>query len=50
MAAEKRQEREQITIRLPAGMKQEIQRQADEEGQSFNTKIILLLRKGLEVE
>jgi len=42
-----KQEREQITTRLPKDMKEEIQRRADEEGQSFNTEIILLLRKAL---
>ena len=29
-------EREQTTIRLPADLKEQIQRKADEEGQSFN--------------
>lgn len=43
-------EREQITIRLPADLKTQIQQQADKEGQSFNTVVIILLRKGLEVE
>lgn len=43
-------EREQTTIRLPSELKTQIQRQADEEGQSFNTEIIILLRKGLELE
>lgn len=43
-------EREQTTIRLPADLKEEIQRKADEEYQSFNAEVIILLRKGLEVE
>lgn len=43
-------EREQITIRLPADLKEEIQRKADKSGQSFNTEIIILLRKALGVE
>ncbi len=43
-------EREQTTIRLPADLKEQIQRKADEEGQSFNTKVIFLLQKGLEAE
>ena len=50
MAAEKRQEREQTTIRLPKDLKEKIQWLADEQGQSFNTEIILLLRKELEAE
>lgn len=41
-------EREQTTIRLPAELKEQIRRKADEEGQSFNTEVIILLRKGLE--
>lgn len=43
-------EREQTTIRLPKDLKEEIQKRADEEYQSFNTKAIILLRKGLEAE
>lgn len=43
-------ERKQITIRLPADLKTQIQQQADKEGQSFNTEVIILLWKGLEVE
>ena len=40
--------REQTTIRLPAELKAEIQRKADQENQSLNAEIILLLRRGLE--
>lgn len=40
--------REQTTIRLPTELKAEIQRKADEEYQSFNAEVILLLRQGLE--
>lgn len=43
-------EREQTTIRLPAELKEQIQRKADEESQSFNTEVIILLRKALEAE
>lgn len=42
--------REQITIRLPADLKQQIQRKADDMWQSFNTTVIVLLRKALEAE
>lgn len=48
--AERKEEREQITIRLPKDMKEEIQRLADEEGQSFNAKLIILLRQALKWE
>lgn len=40
--------REQTTIRLPIELKDQLQRLADSEGQSFNTEVIILLRKGLE--
>ena len=40
-------EREQTTIRIPIELKKQIQQQADKEGQSFNSEIIILLRKGL---
>lgn len=43
-------EREQTTIRLPVELKEEIQRKADQDGQSFNAEVILLLRRGLEAE
>lgn len=42
--------REQTTIRLPADLKEQVQQKADEDGQSFNTEVIILLRKGLEAE
>lgn len=42
--------REQTTIRLPAELKEAIQRKADRDGQSFNTEVILLLRRALEAE
>ena len=50
MAKEKLPEREQTTIRLPKELKEQIQQLADEEWQSFNAEMIILLRKGLEAE
>lgn len=46
----KHMEREQTTIRLPMELKEQLQRKADEDNQSFNTEVIVLLRKGLEAE
>lgn len=43
-------EREQTTIRLPAELKEQLQREADKAGHSFNTEVIILLRKALEAE
>ena len=43
-------EREQVTIRLPAELKEIIQQKADVMGISFNALVIILLRKPLEVE
>lgn len=43
-------EREQITIRLPAELKEQVQKQADEMGYSFNGMVVALIRKGLEAE
>lgn len=40
-------EREQVTVRLPKELKERIEKQARMEGQSFNTEVILLLRKAL---
>lgn len=40
--------REQTTIRLPVELKNQIQQQADEMGQSFNATIMFLLEKGFE--
>lgn len=42
--------REQITIRLPSELKEEIQREADKIGLSFNAEVIVLLWKALEAE
>jgi predicted HicB family RNase H-like nuclease len=41
-------EREQTTIRLPADLKERLQREADRRGFSFNGLVIELLRCGLE--
>lgn len=51
-AAERRldMEREQVTIRLPAELKELIQQKADMMGISFNALAITLLRKALAVE
>lgn len=43
-------EREQTTIRLPVELKEQLQQEADKRGFSFNTLVIILLRKALEVE
>lgn len=43
-------EREQTTVRLPSELKRQIQREADDQGQSFNTEVVILLRKALEAE
>lgn len=36
-------EREQITIRLPAELKEQLQREADELGISFNELIMMII-------
>lgn len=43
-------ERTQITIRLPAALKEQIQKQADTIGISFNAAVIYFLRRGLKLE
>ncbi len=40
-------EREQITVRLSAELKEQIQRKADEAGISFNAMVIILLQNGM---
>lgn len=40
--------REQMTIRLPADLKKEIQQRADKNGISFNAMIVWAIQKGLE--
>ena len=42
-------EREQITIRLPKEMKEEIHRQANRRGDSFNGVVMVMLNKALEL-
>lgn len=42
--------REQTTIRLPAELKERLQRQADRRGLSFNAYVLLLIDKGLQAE
>lgn len=42
-------EREQVTIRLPKEMKEEIQREADRRGDSFNGLIMVMVNKSLEL-
>lgn len=39
--------REQTTIRLPLDLKEQIQKQADKMGISFNSMVLILLQKGL---
>lgn len=41
-------DREQITIRLPSELKEQLQKEADEIGVSLNELIIKLIRIGLE--
>ena len=41
-------EREQTTIRLPSELKEQLQREADKFGVSFNEIVIKLLNVGLE--
>lgn len=36
-------EREQTTIRLPVGLKEQLQREADRQGISFNALVIMIL-------
>lgn len=40
---DRNQEREQTTIRLPIGMKEELQQEADKRGISFNALVLMLL-------
>ena len=41
--------REQTTIRLPVDLKEQIQREADRRGDSFNGYVVQLLHLGLKV-
>lgn len=40
-------EREQITLRLPADLKEQIQQEAERRGDSLNETIIRLIRAGM---
>lgn len=42
--------REQTTIRLPAELKEQLQREAAERGYSFNAYMLLLIDKGRRTE
>lgn len=42
--------RTQTTIRLPSELKEQLQKQADEMGYSFNGMVIEAIQTGLEVE
>lgn len=41
-------EREQTTIRLPAGVKEQLQREADRRGITLHDLIVFILWKGLQ--
>ena len=41
--------REQTTIRLPSGLKERIQHEADKRGDSFNGLIVMMLNKAWEL-
>ncbi|GEM_PF-2111175 len=43
-------EREQTTIRLPVELKQEIQKEAERKGISFNAEMVIMIQKGQEAE
>lgn len=45
MAAEKRQEREQTTIRLPAELEESLKQEAEKRGMSFNAFLIMILNE-----
>nr|DAJ45466.1 MAG TPA: antitoxin [Caudoviricetes sp.] len=42
--------REQTTIRLPAELKRELQREADEKGISFNAYVLILIDKARQAK
>ena len=43
-------EREQTTIRLPVELKEQLQREADRRGDSFNETVIRLIRLGQKLQ
>ena len=42
--------REQTTLRLPSELKEELQKEAQESGMSFNDYVLWLIRRGREAE
>ena len=42
-------EREQTTIRLPAGLKEALQQEAEERVMSFNSYVLFLIDKGRQL-
>lgn len=48
MRGGERVEREQTTIRLPAELKEQLQREADRRGDSFNETVVRIIRLGLK--
>ena len=43
-------EREKTTIRLPGELKEQLQREAQERGVSFNEYVLWIIRKGRKAE
>lgn len=43
-------ERDQTTIRLPAGLKRELQREACEKNLSFNSYVLILIDKARQLK
>ena len=41
-------EKKQMTIRLPVDLREELQREADRRGDSFNETVVRLLRKAVK--
>ena len=39
-------DREQITLRIPAALKEQLHREAQEMGVSFNAYVLMLIEKG----
>ena len=44
---ERKISREQVTIRLPEELKEQIQREADRKGISLNAEVLILIQKGM---
>ena len=45
-----KKEREQTTIRLPASLKEQLQREAAEKGMSLNAVIVFKIQRAYQVE